>query len=344
MTTHSPTKCMPALLALMIIGAATLAAQTAPTPAPPKASTEQPTAAPEAPTAYAYVVRSGEGNDETAASAAGVASASSGSMVWVGPDGKKVSVRSFAGRRAYLGVGLVQITSDLRSHFGAPAAAGVLISEIVKGSPADKAGLRVGDVLTTIDGEPVADKWEVVQKIAAHSKGDRVSLRLIRDRHPVTVRATLDETTRPSFDVAPFILHGSKGGATWHFDENGGGSIDVPDIDVDLPDAPAPPQVIEIRKEAIDRAMKELNQKLESPEFRERLREAQERSVEIEKRTAELEARLRAVQEELQSKQKVELRQLEEQLRSQSRELERKQQQIDRLNSELDALRQQEAK
>lgn len=339
---HSHTTSTLTLLALMTLGASTLPAQTPPAAPQANATAEPPARAPEAPTAYAYVVRSDSEGKESAATGTGTGSASSGNMVWVGPDGKHISVHTFQGPRGYLGIGLVQITSDLRSHFGAPAAAGVLISEIAKGSPAEKAGLRVGDVLTAIDGESVAGKWEVVQKIGAHSKGDSVTLRLIRDHRPVTVRATLGETTRPSFDVAPFILHGNKGGAVWHLDEDGSGTIKTPDVDFEVPDAPAPPpQVIEIHKEAIDRAMKELNEKLESPEFRERLREAQERSVEIEKRTAELETRLRAVQSELETKQKSELRQLEEQLRDQSRELQRKQREIDRLNGELDALRQQ---
>lgn len=324
------------VIAMLIGGVSLLSAQAAPRAAKPESPSEKPSAAPSA-TSYAYVVESTSGDATKEASEEGAESSSSQNLVWVGPEGKRFSVRSFQGKRAYLGVGLIEITSDLRRHFGAPPAAGVLISEIADDSPAAASRLKVGDVLTAIDGEPVKSKWDAVQKIATHAKGDSVELRIYRNGRPLTIRATLAETTRPSFDVAPFILHGGKHGAYAWQSEDGLMHVAPPDVKVE---APTPERVIEIRKEAIDRAMKELNEKLESPEFRARLQEAQERSAEIEKRTAELETRLRAMQNEIEAKQEVEARHLQERLRAQSRELERKQKQIDQLQRELEALRQ----
>jgi membrane-associated protease RseP (regulator of RpoE activity) len=326
---------LPSVAAMLIAGASVLAAQTAPSAPQPPSPSEQPAPAPEA-TAYAYVVESSGDDAATGGSGEDSETSSNRNLVWVGPEGKHFSVQSFQGRRAYLGVGLVQITSDLRRHFGAPASAGVLISEIADGSPAAASRLEVGDVLTAIDGKPVKSKWDAVQKIATHAKGDSVELRIYRGGKPLTVRATLAETTRPSFNVTPFLLHGGKGGAyAWR---SGDSELHVAPPEVNV-EAPNPERVIEIRKEAIDRAMKELNEKLESPEFRARLQAAQERSAEIEKRTSELEARLEKMQSEIEAKQKVQSRQLERRLQAQARELERKQRQIDRLQGELDTLR-----
>src|SRR5262245_50302044 len=68
-------------------------------------------------------------------------------MVWES-DGPMVS-------RGYLGVGLTDLTPELRTHFGAPEDAGVMVSKVEPGSPADKAGIKVGDVLASIDGKEV---------------------------------------------------------------------------------------------------------------------------------------------------------------------------------------------
>src|SRR5688500_12390489 len=46
-------------------------------------------------------------------------------------------------RRGYLGVGLTEMTPELRAHFGVPEEAGVMVSSVEDGSPADKAGLKV---------------------------------------------------------------------------------------------------------------------------------------------------------------------------------------------------------
>ena len=57
---------------------------------------------------------------------------------------------------AYLGVELVNLNEPLRAHFGVPEGSGVLVSNVVENSPAARAGLQVGDILTRFDGEDVA--------------------------------------------------------------------------------------------------------------------------------------------------------------------------------------------
>jgi putative serine protease PepD len=69
--------------------------------------------------------------------------------------------------------------------------AGALISQVTAGSPADRAGLRTGDVVTAIDGQAVQDFSELGARIRAHAPGDRVELRVVRDGNETTVTATL---------------------------------------------------------------------------------------------------------------------------------------------------------
>jgi hypothetical protein len=71
------------------------------------------------------------------------------------------------GKRAYLGVSLTDISPELREHFGATKENGVLVESVEDGSPADKAGLQVGDVIISVEGKDV------------HWSGD--SRRAIRD-------------------------------------------------------------------------------------------------------------------------------------------------------------------
>jgi putative serine protease PepD len=69
--------------------------------------------------------------------------------------------------------------------------AGALISQVAAGSPAERAGLRTGDVVVAIDGQAVQDFSELGARIRAHKPGDRVELRIVRDGNETTVTATL---------------------------------------------------------------------------------------------------------------------------------------------------------
>ncbi|HHB11694.1 MAG TPA: trypsin-like serine protease [Chromatiales bacterium] len=78
---------------------------------------------------------------------------------------------------------------------------GVLITEVVAGSPAARAGIRPGDLLLSIDGEPVSDALDAFQRIARHKPGDRIEIEGVRAGTPVRWRVTVAE--RPKFRSAP---------------------------------------------------------------------------------------------------------------------------------------------
>jgi S1-C subfamily serine protease len=74
------------------------------------------------------------------------------------------------------------------------AANGALVEGVEPGSPADDAGLQVGDVITKIDGKAVADGAALQQAIRADKPGTSVTLSIIRNGSPTTVHATLGST------------------------------------------------------------------------------------------------------------------------------------------------------
>ena len=57
--------------------------------------------------------------------------------------------------RGWIGVDAIELPASLRAHFGAPEDAGVLVSSVSEGSPAEDSGIQVGDVIYEVDGQPV---------------------------------------------------------------------------------------------------------------------------------------------------------------------------------------------
>jgi len=86
------------------------------------------------------------------------------------------------GRRGFLGVRLIEITPELRAHFGAPRDAGVLVSEVDADTPAAKGGIEVGDVITAVDGESVGWTGDVSRAIGRKKGGETVQIDLVRGR------------------------------------------------------------------------------------------------------------------------------------------------------------------
>lgn len=136
-------------------------------------------------------------------------------IVIVGPDGKEKVIEGLGPmvRRGYLGVGLTELTPELRTHFGAPEDAGVMVSSVEQGSPADKAGLQVGDILARVDGKDVKSSWEVRAGVRDFEEGQQVPLEVWRDRKVQTLNATIALRERPELDMGPlFMKHGEGEG------------------------------------------------------------------------------------------------------------------------------------
>lgn len=93
--------------------------------------------------------------------------------------------------RSKLGVTVQGVTPELAEGLGMPQVRGALISGVEKGSPGDKAGLREGDVVTEIDGHPVADANALRNKVASIAPNTAITLTVLRDGKETTLSAKL---------------------------------------------------------------------------------------------------------------------------------------------------------
>lgn len=107
-------------------------------------------------------------------------------------------------RRGQLGVGIQAVTSDLAAGLGLKEGRGVLVSSVMPGGPAEKAGIRPGDVITAIDGTPVDDPNAFRNRIATTPPGTTVTLAVLRDGREQQIQAKLAELTAESARTEQF--------------------------------------------------------------------------------------------------------------------------------------------
>ena len=96
-------------------------------------------------------------------------------------------------RRAFLGVSMTRVTAEDAEAFGLPDVSGARVRRVNEGTPAERAGLRMGDVITTVDGDKVLSSNDLQRKIALRSPGDRVRIGIYRDGRPREVTVRLEE-------------------------------------------------------------------------------------------------------------------------------------------------------
>jgi membrane-associated protease RseP (regulator of RpoE activity) len=109
---------------------------------------------------------------------------------WEGP-GKDGMMFAFGNHRR-IGVSTTQLTKQLAEYFGIGDSQGVLVTSVMDDSPAAKAGLKAGDVITAIDGEKVEDAGDLAQGINKKKDGD-VTLTVIRNKNQRTFTVTPKE-------------------------------------------------------------------------------------------------------------------------------------------------------
>jgi serine protease Do len=95
--------------------------------------------------------------------------------------------------RGWIGVAIQPVTKDIADSLGLKVAEGAIVAEPQPNSPAVKAGIRSGDVIKSIDDQPVADARDLAKKIGAMPPGSTVKLHIIRKGEEKVVPVTLGE-------------------------------------------------------------------------------------------------------------------------------------------------------
>jgi serine protease Do len=104
-------------------------------------------------------------------------------------------------RRGYLGVQISDLDDDIAERLGVKEGKGVVVGDVFENTPASKAGLQSGDVITAIDGANVKDSRTLQHIIAYHARNKEAELAVVRDGKNITVPVTIEEQPK-TFGVA----------------------------------------------------------------------------------------------------------------------------------------------
>ena len=107
----------------------------------------------------------------------------------------------FIPHQARLGVQLEDMTPELREFLRAPKEHGVLVVRVNPGSSAEKAGLRVGDVITSAGGQSVDETFTLVHEVLSAEKDAKLALEVVREGKTLAIEATIEG--EPPFAASP---------------------------------------------------------------------------------------------------------------------------------------------
>jgi S1-C subfamily serine protease len=97
--------------------------------------------------------------------------------------------------RARLGIRIDELTPQLAEYFGVKDG-GVLVSSINRDSAAERAGLKVGDVIVSVNGDRVRHADDLIDELRG-AEGQEVTIGIVRDKKESTLKATIEESPRP---------------------------------------------------------------------------------------------------------------------------------------------------
>jgi serine protease Do len=95
--------------------------------------------------------------------------------------------------RGVIGVQIQEITRDLAESLGLERAGGALVGQVQPGSAAEKAGIKLGDVITAFNGRAIVDSSDLPPLVGATAPGTRVTVDLVRDGKPLKLPVTVAE-------------------------------------------------------------------------------------------------------------------------------------------------------
>jgi serine protease Do len=95
--------------------------------------------------------------------------------------------------RGYLGVSVTDLSPDMAKQFSIPDSSGALVQDVSPDGPAEKAGLKPGDVVRKVNGQTVDSGHQLTEAVTNLSPGAVASLEILRDGKPMTIKVTLAE-------------------------------------------------------------------------------------------------------------------------------------------------------
>jgi serine protease Do len=95
--------------------------------------------------------------------------------------------------RPWLGIGLQNLTEELAQSFNLKQKEGALIGQVYDGSPAEKAGLKVGDVVVDIDGVPIKGSQDVVREVLRKQVGQKIRVMIVREGKRVEIPVVAEQ-------------------------------------------------------------------------------------------------------------------------------------------------------
>jgi Do/DeqQ family serine protease len=125
-------------------------------------------------------------------------------------------------KRGVLGVNIYNVTPDIAKEFGLTESSGALVAGVAQGSAAEHAGVKTGDIITSINGAAMKDASELRNTIGMLRIGDKVEIGLLRDGKPHKVTALISERSELETANAVDINKGLEGAELHDAPDNGG--------------------------------------------------------------------------------------------------------------------------
>ncbi len=95
--------------------------------------------------------------------------------------------------RGRIGISMLEVPRDAVEQFGLKERRGALVAQVPKDGPAAKAGIQPGDVITEVNGKPIANRDELTRIVTGTKPGTTIPVALVRDKKQVTVNVTVEQ-------------------------------------------------------------------------------------------------------------------------------------------------------
>jgi Do/DeqQ family serine protease len=128
-------------------------------------------------------------------------------------------------KRGILGVNIYNVTPEIAKEFGLSDSSGALVAGVAQGSSAERAGVKTGDIINSINGTPMKSAGELRNAIGMLRVGDKVDIGLLRDGKPLKVTALVSERADAETANAAEISPGLEGVELANAPQGGGVTV-----------------------------------------------------------------------------------------------------------------------